>query len=142
MTARSVKILQISGRRRGAGPVFRAIHDDVRRRLRSTLVPRVRQARDGSQYGGTQTTDISRINRRKYWLHLGADPGVCNDRKKRKSGLIGNASAQHLGPVDNRSHIRRQASAAAVYCHAGRRRLQAMLGNLFSHISKCILHRA
>ena len=41
--------------------------DDVKRRLRPTLVPRVRQARDGSQYGGTQSTDISGINRRYYW---------------------------------------------------------------------------
>ena len=39
---------QISGRRRGAAPVFRAILDDVKRRLRPILVPRVRQARDGS----------------------------------------------------------------------------------------------
>jgi len=34
----------------------------------------VRQARDGTQYGGTQSTDISRINRRPYWLRLGAVP--------------------------------------------------------------------
>jgi hypothetical protein len=33
----------------------------------STLVPRPRQALDGLQYGGTQPTDISRINRRCYW---------------------------------------------------------------------------
>jgi len=50
------------------GPGFRATLDDVKRRLRPILVPRVRQARDGPQYGGTQSTDISRINRRSYWL--------------------------------------------------------------------------
>src|SRR5262249_54143789 len=34
------------------------------------LVPRVRQAPDGSKEGGTQPTDISKINRRHYWLRL------------------------------------------------------------------------
>jgi len=48
----------------------------------------VRQARDGSQYGGTQSTDISRINRRSYWLRLGAGPGVSNDRHEERA-LIG-----------------------------------------------------
>ncbi len=33
----------------GGGHGFRVVLDDVKRRLRSTLVPRVRQARDGSQ---------------------------------------------------------------------------------------------
>jgi hypothetical protein len=45
----------------------------------------VRQARDGSQYGGTQSTDISRINRRHYWPHLGVDPGVFTQKNKEKS---------------------------------------------------------
>jgi len=34
------------------------------------LVPRVRQAPDGRKEGGTQPTDISKINRRHYWLRL------------------------------------------------------------------------
>ena len=49
---------------RGVGPGISAILDDVKRRRESTLVPRPRQALDGAQYGGTQPTDISRINRR------------------------------------------------------------------------------
>ncbi len=40
---------EVPGRRRGAAPVFRVTLDDVKRRLRSILVARVRQARDGSQ---------------------------------------------------------------------------------------------
>ena len=89
----------------GCGHGVRATLDDVKRWLWPTLVPRARQARDGSQYGGAQSTDISRINRRQYWPHLGADPGVFNDRRKRKSGRIGNDFAQHLGALDDRSHI-------------------------------------
>lgn len=50
--------------------------DDVKRRLRSTLVPRPRPAPDGSQYGGTQPTNISRINRRQYWSRLASAPGL------------------------------------------------------------------
>lgn len=46
------------------GHGIRAILDGVERRLRPTLVPRMRQARDGSQSGGAQPTDLSRINRR------------------------------------------------------------------------------
>ena len=42
---RNAIVHQISGRRRGAAPVFRAILDGVKRRLRPTLVPRSRQAR-------------------------------------------------------------------------------------------------
>jgi hypothetical protein len=34
------------------------------KRLKHTLVPRARQAPDGRKYGGSQPTDISRINRR------------------------------------------------------------------------------
>jgi hypothetical protein len=34
------------------------------------LVPRVRQAPDGRKEGGSQPTDISKINRRHYWLRL------------------------------------------------------------------------
>jgi len=34
------------------------------------LVPRVRQAPDGRTEGGTQPTDISKINRRYDWLRL------------------------------------------------------------------------
>jgi len=45
----------------------------------------VRQARDGSQYGGTQPTDISRINRRHYWPRLGVDPGVFAEKKKERA---------------------------------------------------------
>lgn len=30
-----------------------------------------------------QSTDISRINRRQYWPHLGADPGVSDDEQER-----------------------------------------------------------
>ena len=38
------------------------------KRLKHTRVPRARQAPDGRQSGGTQPTEISRINRRIYWL--------------------------------------------------------------------------
>jgi len=48
------------------------------RRLRPTLVPRVRKALDGTQYGGNQPTDISRINRRLYW------PRLCPDHESPK----------------------------------------------------------
>jgi hypothetical protein len=34
------------------------------------LVPRVRQAPDGSKEGGSQPTDSSKINRRYDWLRL------------------------------------------------------------------------
>jgi hypothetical protein len=34
------------------------------------LGPRARQTPDGRQSGGTQPTDISRINRRMYWLRF------------------------------------------------------------------------
>ena len=54
---------------RGVGPGISAILDDVKRRRTSTLVPRPRQALDGSPYGGTHPTDISRINRRCDWSH-------------------------------------------------------------------------
>ena len=36
---------------------------------------------------GNQPTDISRINRRQYWPHVGADPGVCHDVPVRKERL-------------------------------------------------------
>ena len=72
---------------RDVGPDIGATLDDVKRRLRSTLVPRPRQAPDGSQYGGTQSTDISRINRRQYRSRLSSAPGphasdsaACADR--------------------------------------------------------------
>jgi hypothetical protein len=42
---------------------------------RSSFLDRGRRV-DGSQSGGTQSTDLSRINRRCDWLHLGADPSV------------------------------------------------------------------
>jgi len=77
----------------------------------SILVPRPRQALDGTQYGGTQSTDISRINRRSYWsrscpaaLSAGDesvtnvsayDPAACADRC-RVGGLLGGLdSASH-----------------------------------------------
>ena len=93
---------------RGVGPGIRAILDDVKRRRESTLVPRPRQARDGSQYGGTQPTDISRINRRCYWSRscpaawsppgeIGYadrawDPAACADRAW-VGGLLGGLNA-------------------------------------------------
>jgi hypothetical protein len=40
------------------------------KRLSITLVPRARQAPDGHKSGGTQPTDISKINRRDDWLRL------------------------------------------------------------------------
>ena len=64
---------EFSGRRRGAAPVYRVALVHVKRRRQSILVPRSRQARDGSQSGGTQPTDLSRINRRCDWPRLGAD---------------------------------------------------------------------
>ena len=70
---------------RGVGPGIGAILDDVKRRRKSTLVPRPRQALDGSQYGGTQSTDISRINRRHYWPRLGVDLGVFTAKKKERA---------------------------------------------------------
>ena len=73
-----------------------AILDGVKRRRESTLVPRPRQALDGAQYGGTEPTDISRINRRSYWSRscpaassspdesdtkvAPSDPAACADR--------------------------------------------------------------
>jgi len=53
-----------------ARPRFGAPLGGVPRRRRPTLVPSVRQALDGPQYGGSQPTDISRINRRHYWPRL------------------------------------------------------------------------
>ena len=81
-------------------PGFRVTLDDVKRRLRPILVPRARQARDGSQYGGTQSTDLSRINRRSYWVRLDAGPGVFNDRYQEKEAYREMLSAQHLGSLD------------------------------------------
>jgi hypothetical protein len=40
------------------------------KRLKQILVPRARPAPDGYKSGGNQPTDISRINRRIYWLQL------------------------------------------------------------------------
>jgi hypothetical protein len=40
---------------------------------------------DGSQSGGTQPTDLSRINRRCASLHLGADPGVFRRRTTKRA---------------------------------------------------------
>ena len=93
------------------GPGISAILDDVKRRRESTLVPRPRQALDGAQYGGTQPTDISRINRRSYWSRscpaasssrdesvttvAPADPAACADR----CGVGG-----LLGGLDGASH--------------------------------------
>src|SRR5262245_39898330 len=48
-----------------ARPRFGATLDGVQR-LQETLVPRARQAPDGRQEGGTQSTDISLINRRLF----------------------------------------------------------------------------
>jgi hypothetical protein len=50
-------------------PRFGAILAGVKRR-QDTRVPRARQAPDGRTSGGTQPTDISRINRRDDWLRL------------------------------------------------------------------------
>jgi hypothetical protein len=55
----------------------------------------------GAAIGGTQPTDLSRIDRRCDWPRLGADPSV-SERKER--GYV-RASFQHLGAVDIRSHI-------------------------------------
>ena len=50
---------------------------------RSSSLDRGRRV-DGSQSGGTQSTDLGRINRRcDYRLHLGADPGVCSGAEQR-----------------------------------------------------------
>ena len=95
-------------------PGFRVTLDDVKRRLRPILVPRARQARDGSQYGGTQSTDISRINRRSYWLRLDAGPGVFNDRHQEKEAYREMLSAQHLGSLDKpKSYQRRCITSGA-----------------------------
>jgi hypothetical protein len=80
---------------RGVGPGIGAILDDVKRRRESTLVPRPRQALDGSQYGGTQPTDISRINRRCYWSRSCPAAGShsrsigCADRASDLAALCG-----------------------------------------------------
>ena len=93
------------------GPGISAILDGVKRRRKSTLVPRPRQALDGAQYGGTQPTDISRINRRSYWSRscpaasssrdesvttvAAYDPAACADRCE-VGGLLGGLdSASH-----------------------------------------------
>jgi hypothetical protein len=93
------------------GPGISAILDGVKRRRESTLVPRPRQALDGAQYGGTQPTDISRINRRSYWSRscpaasssrdesvtnvAADDPAACADRCE-VGGLLGGLdSASH-----------------------------------------------
>jgi hypothetical protein len=52
-----------------ARPRFGVTLDGVKR-LKQTLVPRARQTPDGRKSGGHQSTDISRINRRIYWLRL------------------------------------------------------------------------
>ena len=44
-----------------------------------SLIPR-----DGSQSGGTQSTNLSRINRRCDWPRPGAGPGVYYDRSQKK----------------------------------------------------------
>jgi hypothetical protein len=92
------------------GPGISAILDDVKRRRMSILVPRPRQALDGTQYGGTQPTDISRINRRSYWSRsrpaarssrdesvttvAASDPAACADR----------CGVGLLGGLDSASH--------------------------------------
>jgi hypothetical protein len=86
-------------------PSFRATLDDVKRRLRPILVPRARRARDGSQYGGTQSTDISRINRRSYWLRLDAGPAV-SKRQSRRKRLTRKAHEPSIwANLTSRSHI-------------------------------------
>jgi hypothetical protein len=62
--------------------------------------------RDGSQYGGTKSTDISRINRRCYWLRLDAGPGVSSDGRER--AVKENASAQHLSVLDKPKSYQRR----------------------------------
>ncbi len=39
---------------------------------------------DGSQHGGPQSTDISRIHRRQYWPRLGADRGVSTNSQRKQ----------------------------------------------------------
>jgi len=53
---------------------------------------------DGSQSGGTQPTDLSRINRRCDWPRLGADPGMYPDEqnKERRYAKTAPAIPAHL----------------------------------------------
>jgi hypothetical protein len=97
----------------------------------SILVPRPRQALDGTQYGGTQPTDISRINRRSYWSRscpaarssrdesvttvAASDPAACADRCGVGSLLGGLDSAS---PAVTESHVTRSITTRRV-CLAG-----------------------
>jgi hypothetical protein len=80
------------------------VHNRLSRILRSlslALVPRPRQAPDGPQYGGTQPTDISRINRRQYGSRSASAPGSRHPH---------NPDAHYIAQenyvlLDSRSHI-------------------------------------
>ena len=93
------------------GPGISAILDDVKRRRRSILVPRPRQALDGTQYGGTQPTDISRITRRSYWSR--SCPGASSARDESVTNVSAHDAAACadrcrvgglLGGLDGASH--------------------------------------
>ena len=118
-----VRVCVLSGRRRGAAPVCRAPLDDVKRRLRPTLVPRPRQARDGSQSGGTQPTDLSRINRRCDLAPPRRWPGCVHERSRARA-LICENRAGDPGSLDNRSHINGPAHPRAAQRQNRSRRVQ------------------
>jgi hypothetical protein len=112
---------------RSVGPGISAILDDVKRRQMSILVPRPRQALDGTQYGGTQPTDISRINRRSYWSRscpaarssrdesvttvAASDPAACADRCG-VGGLLGGLDS--ASPAVTDSHVTRSITTRRV----------------------------
>jgi hypothetical protein len=101
---------------RGVGPGMSAILDDVKRRRESTLVARPRQALDGSQYGGTQPTDISRINRRCYWSRSCPAAGSpsrqqighavrADDPARLRGPLLGGRSARRPRRLSDRARV-------------------------------------
>ena len=125
------RIARPRGRAGAWAPVCSAILDDVKRRRESTLVPRPRQALDGSQYGGTQPTDISRINRRSYWSRscpAVSSPRTSDTRTFRSHRRTTRVSSRRA--IDKPKSYQRAASAAAAQDATSRRRLQADVGLL------------
>ena len=97
------------------GPGISAILDDVKRRRESILVPRPRQALDGAQYGGTQPTDISRINRRSYWSRSCPAASSARDKAVTKvapSNPAAGADRCWGGGLDGASHTVTQSQVA------------------------------
>jgi hypothetical protein len=88
---------------------------------------------DGSQSGGTQPTDLRRINRRCDWPRLGADPGV----PSRAFGRAADKEDSREDPdsLDNRSHINVALQPRRAHCCTRRCRLHAVLGASLTSVS-------